>query len=228
MKVFVCGDTHCPIDMYKLGKHVWPEKRELTEDDILIQLGDFGVVWKGEPDKTELYWRKWFDERKFKTIVVPGNHENYFRIMQLPIIEMFGAKMRQYSENIFFVERGEVLELDGKKLFCFGGAKSHDKAWRTEGVSWWPEEIPSHEEIEHALDKIEEYNATFDFILTHTAPQSIVESMLSHKSSDDLGKFFEHIAMTCEFDEWHFGHMHEDRSIGRYHCHYNLKPTQII
>jgi hypothetical protein len=27
MKLFVCGDNHCPIDMRKLNSKNWPEKK---------------------------------------------------------------------------------------------------------------------------------------------------------------------------------------------------------
>ena len=44
--LFVCGDTHgMTKDTQKLNSENFPEQKELTKDDVLIQLGDFGWVW---------------------------------------------------------------------------------------------------------------------------------------------------------------------------------------
>jgi len=44
-RIFVCGDTHgIPRDSKKLNGTNFPEQKELTKDDVLIQLGDFGWV----------------------------------------------------------------------------------------------------------------------------------------------------------------------------------------
>ena len=45
MAIYVCGDTHGPIDIDKLKEENWSEQKSLTKDDFLIILGDFGLIW---------------------------------------------------------------------------------------------------------------------------------------------------------------------------------------
>lgn len=40
--VFLTGDTHIPIDADKLD---FPEQEQMTRDDYIIVLGDFGLLW---------------------------------------------------------------------------------------------------------------------------------------------------------------------------------------
>ena len=42
---------------------------------------------------------------------------------------------------------------------------------RTEGVSWWPQEVCSYEEIRHAYETLDACNWTVDYVITHTAPR---------------------------------------------------------
>ena len=44
-KNFVCGDIHVPWDIKKLNTKMWPDGKDLTKEDILFQLGDFGGLW---------------------------------------------------------------------------------------------------------------------------------------------------------------------------------------
>ena len=43
MKIYVTGDTHIPIDISKLNMREFPEQKELTREDYVIILGDFGL-----------------------------------------------------------------------------------------------------------------------------------------------------------------------------------------
>lgn len=228
-KLFVCGDTHCPIDMRKLNKDSWPEKKELTKDDILFVLGDFGLIWSLEISAEEAWWTKWFNDQPFTTIFLPGNHENYARLAQYSKTMMFGARCREISESIFMVEKGEVLRIEGKNILCFGGAESTDKAWRVEDVSWWSEETYSKIEENVLLDNMELFKYKFDHVFTHTCPTEVVKLLIrADRINDPVSKLLSHVAANIEYESWHFGHMHDDKSMGKFHCHYNNKPVRII
>ena len=56
--------------------------------------------------------------------------------------------------------RGELFTLEGHTFFTMGGAMSTDRMstdrWmRREGISWWPEEIPSEAEWQHAWNTLD-------------------------------------------------------------------------
>ena len=52
--IYLTGDTHIPIDIDKLSRKSFPEQKQLTRDDFIIVLGDFGLLWR--EDKTYHYW----------------------------------------------------------------------------------------------------------------------------------------------------------------------------
>ena len=72
--------------------------------------------------------------------------------------------------NLIHLMRGQIFDIDGEKFFTFGGGLSIDKTRRIAYVSWWPEEEPSHNEINEALDNLEKVGNKVDYIITHGLP----------------------------------------------------------
>ena len=60
-------------------------------------------------------------------------------LAQYPETERFGGRVQSLGGNVYHVCRGSVLELEGKKYLCFGGAESPDREEREPGVNWWNE-----------------------------------------------------------------------------------------
>lgn len=73
MAVYVTGDTHGDW-MSRLKTSSFPEQKEMTKDDYVIILGDFGL-W--DNSKREKYNLDWLEDKPFTTLFVSGNHENY-------------------------------------------------------------------------------------------------------------------------------------------------------
>ena len=204
----------------------------MTKDDYLIILGDWGVVWKNRPDRQEEYLRKWYENKNCTTLFIDGNHENHPRLEALERVEMFGGTVGKYSDSIFHLRRGEVYTIAGKKFFCFGGAASVDKENRTEWISWWKEEVPNYKEQNYGLENLEKHGNKVDYILSHTCPQGIKSLVLGYEGErfgDWLGRKFydpttqylEEVCNKVEYEGLHFGHFHQDKSWGKFHCHYN-------
>ena len=225
--VYVTGDTHIPIDIRKLSYKNWPEGRTLSKSDYLIVMGDFGLLWKNEPDRLEKYWTEWLNKKKWTTLWINGNHENYHRLSNLPQVEMFGSTVGIVSDSIYHLKNGYIYTIEGNTFFCMGGADSIDRAGRTEGVSWWPEEQPSSAELNLGLDNLEKYNNKVDYILTHTLPTNIVQKLvqcldLSFLASrpDPLWKYLEHIYEIVTFEQHLAGHWHSNQVIDKCHILY--------
>lgn len=90
MSVYLTGDVHCPIDVEKLNTKCFPVQKQMTKEDCLIVLGDFGLLWH---ENREFYWwKRWFDEKNFTTLWIDGNHENFEWIDRLPVSEWHGEK----------------------------------------------------------------------------------------------------------------------------------------
>lgn len=239
---FVIGDMHgSPNDSIKIKKDKFPEQKELTKDDNVFQLGDFGWIWyTPNTNREQEYWLDYLAGRNFQLIVVPGNHENYNVIDSLPIINKWGGKVRVLERNtskkfnngiIYFLERGEVYTINDKTFFVFGGARSSDISGRKEGISWWSRELPSDQEYENAYNNLNIVDWKVDYVLTHTCPRDIIPDVVHltkwgiERTQDPVSIFLEDIYNKLEFREWHFGHFHTDCTVvkpdGTFMCHYN-------
>jgi len=89
------------------------------------------------------------------------------------------------------------------------------KMFRVNHVSWWKQELPSEEEMQHGLDTLRLNNNTVDYVVTHCLPQEVASifSMGLYKP-DTLTMYFNGLlADKISFDKWFCGHYHVDRSI---------------
>lgn len=174
--ILISGDTHWPKDIEKLQDNKIANEFSRLPDYLLIA-GDFGLIWMPSPSGNEQAWVKELDSKPYETLVVLGNHENFERIYQLPMVDKFGAKVYKYSKKVFILQHGNIYNIEGKNFFVFGGALSIDKHLRQEGISWWKEEIPSYADFKRASLALEENKDKIDYVITHTFPTSIVEKI---------------------------------------------------
>lgn len=234
--IFVTGDIHGPIDIKKLNSKNFPMGKELTKNDFLICTGDFGLLFDvNESGSQELFWLNWLTEKPWTTLFVDGNHENFDRINKLPEKEMFDGKVGIVNDSIFHLKRGEIYNIEGNKIFTFGGADSIDKEHRYVNISWWREEIPSYKEMMHGIDNLKKHNCSVDYILSHTAPLEIVkelgeiikkelnitQNIYEDKEKDPVSSFLSEVLKITNFKKWFFGHFHEDIIIeDKFICQY--------
>ncbi len=211
--IYITGDTHIPIDVGKLSSKRFPKQKEMTNTDFLIICGDFGGVWCG--DNEELYWRKWLDNKNFTTLFIDGNHENYDMLEEYPEIDFLGGKAHKISDKIYHLMRGQIYNIDGKKIFTFGGASSHDKDSRKEGKSWWSRELPSENEINIAIKNLTKANWKVDIVITHCAPSSIQRLINTSYAENILTDFLDNVKEKLVFEKWYFGHYHIDKQIDK-------------
>ena len=213
--IFITGDTHGHFDVEKIFSFYQNfNDKKLTKDDYLIIAGDFGFIRDEQYDKDI----EKLGEFDLTFLFVDGNHENFDIINEMPVSEWHGGKVHRFSDNVIHLMRGQVFELDGNKVFTFGGAESVDKDGREEGISWWPTEVPTEAEFEEAKANLGRVGNTVDYIITHT----INTSALTHKESPmsmyryeptattDMLEYFEH---TVTYKVWFFGHYHFDAPI---------------
>ena len=134
--------------------------------------------------------------------------------------------------------RGQVFEIDGKKIFTFGGAKSHDICggiletsdpnyrrkrkqleedyvpYRINHISWWEQELASEEEMEEGRKNLRAHDNTVDFIITHccsTSTQTFISS--SKYKADRETDFLESVKNSVNYKKWFFGHYHDNVNV---------------
>lgn len=153
--LYVMGDIHGFWEiLYRLSKFLGP-------DDVVVQVGDFGVdKFFANPD----YLKKLFEKIKYKLIFIDGNHEDF------PTIGMWNKdSLTEIAPNVFYAPRGLVMELEGYLVGFLGGAESVDKAWRTIGKDWFPEERIQQEDVDLLVKNAN--GRQLDILFTHTPPQ---------------------------------------------------------
>lgn len=212
--IFVTGDTHGCIDIHKLNRQNF-DYSGLTKNDYIIICGDFGFIWYG--NKKDDWWLKWLEELPCSVLFVDGNHENFDILNSYPIEIWNGGKIHKIREHIFHLMRGQVFTIEGKKFFTFGGANSHDKIYRKEGLSWWPQEMPTFEECEDAIKILDKYNWEVDYVITHSAPDNILYRVNPLYEHDLATNFLFTIDKDLKFKHWYFGHYHIDKNIDDLH-----------
>ncbi|BFK69468.1 metallophosphoesterase family protein [Flavonifractor plautii] len=234
MALYLTGDTHG--NFRRLLPEAFYEQETMTKENIVLVCGDFGGVWYG--DKRDNDGLDFLERRPFTTAFVPGNHENYDALRTYPLEEWRGGTVRPIRPSVLMLERGQVFELGGKRIFAMGGASSHDirdgilepddplfqkkfqrlnaqgALFRVNHRSWWKEELPSEEEYGEAKANLEKAGWAVDYIVTHCAPTSIQNALLrEHSAPDALTDFLEEVSQRCRFKYHFFGHYHSNQVI---------------
>ncbi len=206
--IYVTGDMHGEIERFSQRAI-----KKLKAEDTLIILGDFGFLWSGSEEEEKNL--EFIRNRRFTVLFLDGTHENHTMLERYPIANYCGGKVRDLGGNLKMLMRGEIYEVESKSIFALGGGQSADLEFRTEGESWWPQELPSMEEIDAAREKIKA-RGKVDFVLTHDAPQKIRVSLFGRDIEEHrLSKFLDEVMMTVKYDKWYFGCYHLDRKLTR-------------
>lgn len=223
--IYLTGDCHA--DFTRFSKKRFPEQSALTKKDVVIILGDAGFVWDGS--REENYWLDWLAARPFTVLNVGGNHENYELLDVYPAVPFAGGMAREIRPGVFQLERGYVYQIDEHSVFTFGGAQSHDVQcilprgldpevkrqlrrrgvpYREEGVTWFPQEMPSPMEYARARENLRRKGGRVDLVLTHCAPASVQAGLVPDYPVNELTDFLEELAGTLDYGAWFCGHYH--------------------
>ena len=157
------GDTHGDLEFTERATAL-ARKHSAT----IIQLGDWGFIWpaKHTPRKTKLATLSDMLLGEHTTMrFCDGNHDDHPNLRAL--IGSVRDRGVEIAKNVIYQPRGSVHEdEDGTRFLFLGGAPSIDRALRTAGVSWWPEETITDEEHARALAA----QGPIHVLVTHDAP----------------------------------------------------------
>lgn len=210
--LFATGDTHHDIDIKKLTTKKFAVQEDMTKDDIMVVMGDWGAIWHG--NKKDNYMLNWWENKPWTTFVVLGNHCNYNAIEKLPVVEKFSNKVYKVSDSVFIAQSGLIYTLMGKKVLVVNGADSHDKFWRKEGISWWPQEQITEADYIKAAESLSQVDR-IDYLFTHTGGSTIAATLGFNPTPSDkwLDKIMDEIK---NYDYIHYcGHYHIDRILSK-------------
>ncbi len=207
--IYCTGDIHGDRLRFK-------DKRlkKLKRGDSLIVCGDFGFIWDGSADEKKFL--KKLGRKRYNILFVDGFHENFGLLNDYPVSEWNGGKVKVISGRLRYLCRGEIFDIDGVKLFAFGGGRPQDYELRDEEQTAYEEYLPTNAEISNAITNLENADRTVDYIVSYEPP-SILEDFAG-ESADILQKtqlsaLFDEIVKHCEFKKWIFGKCHKNRVV---------------
>lgn len=208
--IYVTGDIHGDLSRFSDR-----EFRRLREGDHLLICGDFGFLWDGSEEEKKALEK--LSKKKYIILFADGAHENFDRLNQVKLSRYKGGYVHKIAENIYHLMRGEVFDIDNKKIFVMGGGESYDREMRTEGETWWKEEIPSRDELKNGAEHLDNLNCEVDLIITHEAPAKTKE-FLRLKTNETvkitpLNNYLDQMARNIKYKHWYFGSLHIDLPI---------------
>lgn len=217
--VYYSGDIHgFPYRVIAFAK-----KMKLTENDVIVLLGDVGANYdNGEHDKE---FKESLSKIKPTVLCIHGNHE--MRPTHIPTYKekTWCNGTVWYEEeyaNILFAKDGECYIIAGKKHLVLGGAYSVDKYYRlAKGYMWWADEQPS-EEMKNYILRLTKGQA-YDVVLSHTCPYKYIPremfiSGVDQKTVDDTTeRWLDEIEEQIDYSIWYCGHWHTDKHIDKIH-----------
>ncbi|HAU84925.1 MAG TPA: metallophosphatase [Lachnospiraceae bacterium] len=226
--VVICGDFG----------GVWePAKESKEESYVLDWLERKNFTTLFVPGNHENYNRLTgiLDPKALDSWIFKGELDVY------PQKSWHGGKVRELRPSVLMLERGYVFNIDGCSCFAFGGANSHDisdgvfpaeqfgtkkayeiakSSWvyekrrimfRVNHISWWKQEMPTQQEMEHGLGVLEHHNFNVDFIFTHDCSTANKVLLLGQGAdSDKLNKYFDLVKSKTKYRKWFFGHYHDN------------------
>ena len=212
--VYITGDMHGDQSRFNTK-----EIKALQPGDTLIICGDFGFVW--EDDNREKEFLKWLGSRKFNICFLDGPHDNFDRIYACRKTVFKGGLVHRISGSLYHMCRGQIFNIDGYKIFTFGGGESSDRDMRNDSKRWFKEELPSPEEMKTGAENLEENELKVDYIITHEPP-TVVKKAIQLRSGKNayvnlLNGYLEEVNRGVEFDKWFFGSVHEDKQVTKKH-----------
>lgn len=159
--IFLVGDIH---GFYQVLQKC---NRFATPEDIIIQVGDFGV-----DRNTANVWNQLYPAVICPVFFIGGNHENY------DIIDEWSkTEITKVANGLFHIPRGAVLEMRGYRIGFLGGAESVDKAYRNspgEVKTWWEQERIQEEDVERLVSNVG--TEPLDVLIVHCPPPITVLS----------------------------------------------------
>lgn len=206
--IYVTGDIHGDITRFKNRKI-----KRLKKSDTLIVCGDFGFVYDdSEQEKKAL---KWLSKRRYNIVFVDGAHDNTELLQNYELCDFAGAPARRINDRVYLLLRGEVYNIEDKKIFAFGSGLSESYNIITDIVSSNAGSLPTSKETENGIKNLEKVANEVDYIVTYDAPISAKTYIGETTNNNGLNSYLEEIYKLANFKCWYFGRYHKDKAVTR-------------
>src|SRR6266566_1894261 len=167
-RVLVAGDWH--------GDQAWalnvirrvPQLLAGQHVRLILQLGDFGI-WPDAAGKRYLAsLDSALDAVGAQLWFIDGNHEDFRQLARMAEATLADGRVA-VRPNIFHLPRGLRWCWHGRRWLACGGGVSLDRAGRTEGRDWWPQEEITGEQEAAVIA-----GGAADVMVCHDCPSGVV------------------------------------------------------
>jgi len=224
VSILISGDFHADVagELYCVNKKTLKRKyghEKYGGINYHIILGDGGFMWP-DNEVNELKYYQVLAKRSFPILCVMGNHDPVLGCSDLPEIDI-GIREKIIVVNkenplVAYLKRGRVYTIENNTFLVLGGALSIDKEIRKLKKAWWKEEYWSEKDKNDLFDMLKT-NTHFDYVLSHTGPSRINQTINPLRPIGRMPLFHDEVAalneridgiITCK--QWFCGHMHRD------------------
>ncbi len=207
--ILVTGDIHGDIRRFS-DKRI----RSLRKGDTLLICGDLGFIWDGS-DREKRVLKK-IGRRRYNVLFVEGAHENFDELEKYPTEEWNGGETRVISGNLRQLVRGGVFDIEGKRVFAFGGGSGEENGGNAPGSEETAEryELPGERELSEADRHLADCGNTVDYIVSYEPPVTMAEFLDQKVSATDtVGVYLDRKRSELEFRAWFFGKHHLNKTV---------------
>ena len=200
--IFVTADTHGEMERFE-DKQL----KKLKKGDTLVVLGDFGFVWTdSEKEKKNLAK---LAKKPFTILFIDGLGDSFEVLGRYADCEYCCAKAKEIvKDKIYYIKRGEIAEIEGRKLLFFGGNDTYDP----DIVESFDD--PAAADFENCSANLEKAADSVDYILTHIPSGRINRFInLDSYATSETMDFFDLVAKDVAYTKWYFGCLHIDKYI---------------
>jgi hypothetical protein len=170
-KVMIAGDWHMNVMWACSAVRQGAARLDGEEKKVILQLGDFGI-WHGKAGKAYL------DDLEYQLLradawlfFLDGNHENH-RLLARAADGGKAGEAVPFTSRIWHLPRGYRWKWHDRTWLALGGAASVDRAFRTEGHSWFREE-----EITLLQAAMAVLPGPAEVMLTHECPRKVTQTL---------------------------------------------------
>lgn len=164
MKLLLLGDTHGVGNCLARAINF----AQAEQLDAIFQVGDFGY-WPRSGTTRNSYIAM-AAESPVLVYWLPGNHEDWDDYEA--VTEALDKDDDGFCVwgSMRIAPKTNSWTWDGLKFGSLGGAYSVDRSMRTEGQSWFPQEMPEYSDVDNLPDDL-------DILLTHEAPINLADAL---------------------------------------------------
>jgi hypothetical protein len=194
--IYLTGDTHNTRHVNTLLEF----KKLMKDDDIIIQLGDFGFPFYFNEKEERVLDN--LNKSPGLLLFIDGNHEKFPALAELPVEQHFNGPVGVLRSKIWHLKRFNIYTINNQTFLALGGGDSYDKARRLWGYDWFPEEMPTSKELYDLMDSVK----SVDYVLSHEVPAHL----LPYRTESKLAQFFSIFSEQLQYIHWYCAHIHRN------------------